>query len=119
MTRTPLLLAAAFAALLSGCSSHLAAPAAPTAAASTASLPPGCASALADLPKSAPDTEQQATSDFDALSAGTADTTAASLANDVGADSLSIEFDLSTHLPVAKDVAEWETDATALRSYCD
>jgi hypothetical protein len=90
----------------------------PTASAAAASLLPGCASALAALPKSAPDTAQQATGDFDVLSAGTADTTAASLANDVGADSLKIEFDLSEHLPVTADVAQWQADAKALRSYC-
>jgi hypothetical protein len=74
--------------------------------------------ALKALPESAPDTSQQATSDYDALNAGIAETTAASLANDVGADSMKIEFDLLEHLPVAADVAQWQADAKALRSYC-
>ncbi len=70
------------------------------------------------MPKSPPDTAQQATADFDALSAGTATTTAANLANDVGADSMSIMFDLGTHLDVSKDVAKWNADAKALRDFC-
>lgn len=112
--------AAVLTAVLAGCSSHSATPAAPAGAASTAavSLPAGCASALGALPKSPPDTAQQATDDFDALGNGTPGTTAGSLENDVSADSSSILFDLDEHLDVAKDVAQWESDAKALRSYC-
>jgi hypothetical protein len=122
MTRIALAAAAALAAaLLAGCSSHSAAPAghastAGTAAAVTAA-PSGCASALAALPKSAPNTGQQAADDTDGLG-GRTGTTVASLADAVAADSFKIGFDLAEKQSDAADVARWQADAKALRSYC-
>lgn len=116
MTRTArLLLAAAFTALAAGCSSH-SAPAAPSSP-PAAALPPGCASALAALPKTAPDTAKQAADDTDALG-GRKGTTAGSLADAVSADSFSIGFDLSENESAASAAAKWQADAKALRSYC-
>jgi hypothetical protein len=121
MTRTALLGAAALAALLAGCSSHSAAPAAPPsttrAAAVAAPLLPGCASALAGLPKSAPGTAQQAGTDFRAL-AGEKGTTAGSMGDEVAADSSDIAFDLDEGGPVTSDISKWEADAASLRSFC-
>jgi hypothetical protein len=61
--------------------------------------------------------EQQAMDDMDALGRGTADTTAASLANTASADSFKIGFDLAELLPVVADVALWQVAAKALRSF--
>jgi hypothetical protein len=115
MNRTVrLLFAAGFTALAAGCSSHSSVP---PAAASAASLPSGCASALAALPGKAPDTVKQAADDTDALG-GRKGTTAGSLADAVSADSFSIGFDLSENLSAASAAAKWQADAAALRAYC-
>jgi hypothetical protein len=100
-----------------GCSSAASFSAAAPAVSAMKSLPAGCAEALMELPVSAPPTASQATADYNALGRGP-NSTARGLANDVGEDSVKLEFDYTANLPTAADVSQWNEDAAALRKYC-
>ena len=107
------LLAAAGAVLVAGCSS--AATSAPAPASPT--LPAGCAQALALLPAQTPDTAKAAGAAAARL-AGASGTTAAAMQDAVGADLLTLSFDLTMGGNVTADVSKYNADAQALRSYC-
>lgn len=113
--RRPAAIATLF--LVAGCSSVSTAHAI-AAAKPSPTLPTGCAAALRLLPSSPPATERAADADVRSLGGHKGGTLAAML-DRVGGDSLNISFDLAMNTGnVTADVSAWQSDASAVRSFC-